>query len=100
MTKRIVSLLMIAVLVIGLLAACGKGGALDAEDAKKVVLTDMDLKERQVDSIDVHVTPIGEAMGYAVYVSVDGHHGVYLVDGLTGDILQKTETDSGHSHSH
>ncbi len=100
MTKRIVSLLMIAVLVIGLLAACGKNGPLDAEDAKKVVLTEMGVKERQVDSIDVHIAPVGEGMGYAVYVSMDGHHWEYLVDGLTGEILHKAEKDSGHSHSH
>jgi predicted small lipoprotein YifL len=98
MTKRIVSLLMIAVLVIGLLAACDKDGPLDAEDAKKVVLADMGLKERQVDSLDVHMSPMGESMAYAVYVTVDDHHWVYMVDGLSGEILQKTETDSGHSH--
>ena len=100
MTKRIVSLLLVAVLAFGLLAGCNKGGALDAEDAKKVVLADMGLKERQVESIDVHVTPIGETMGYAVYVTAEGHHWVYLVDGLTGEIVQKTESDTGHSHSH
>ena len=100
MTKRIISLLLVAVLTLGLLAACGNDGPLDAEDAKKVVLTDMGLKERQVDSIDVHMAPMGESVGYAVYVTVDGHHWVYLVDGLSGEILSKTESDTGHSHSH
>ena len=98
MTKRIVSLLMIAVLALGLLAACGKGGPLDAEDAKKVVLADLGVKERQVDSIDVHMTPVGDSVGYAVYVSMGEEHLEYIVDGMTGEILHKAENDHGHSH--
>lgn len=98
MTKRIISLLMIAVLMVGMLAACGKDGPLTAEDAKKVVLNDLGVKERNVDSIDVHITPIGDSMGYIVYVSVGAEHLQYVVDGITGEILHKEETDEGHHH--
>lgn len=98
MTKRIISLLMIAVLMVGMLAACGKDGPLTAEDAKKVVLNDLGVKERNVDSIDVHMTPIGDSMGYIVYVSVGEEHLQYVVDGITGEILHKEETDEGHHH--
>lgn len=98
MTKRIISLLMIAVLMVGMLAACGKDGPLTTEDAKKVVLNDLGVKERNVDSIDVHMTPIGDSMGYIVYVSVGAEHLQYVVDGITGEILHKEETDEGHHH--
>jgi predicted small lipoprotein YifL len=98
MTKRIISLLMIAVLMVGMLAACGKDGPLTAEDAKKVVLNDLGVKERNVDSIDVHMTPIGDSMGYIVYVSMGEEHLQYVVDGITGEILHKEETDEGHHH--
>jgi predicted small lipoprotein YifL len=100
MAKKIISLLAVAMLLLGLLAACGNDGPLDEADAKEVVLADLGVKERQVDSIDVHISPVGTGMGYAVYVSMDDHHWVYLVDGLTGDIYSKTEADTGHSHSH
>ena len=98
MTKLIISLLMIAVLMVGMLAACGKDGPLTAEDAKKVVLNDLGVKERNVDSIDVHMTPIGDSMGYIVYVSMGEEHLQYVVDGITGEILHKEETDEGHHH--
>ena len=98
MTKRIISLLMIAVLMVGMLAACGKDGPLTAEDAKKVVLNDLGVKERNVDSIDVHMTPIGDSMGYIVYVSRGEEHLPSVVDGITGEILHKEETDEGHHH--
>ena len=98
MNKRIISLLMIAVLMVGMLAACGKDGPLTAEDAKKVVLNDLGVKERNVDSIDVHMTPIGDSMGYIVYVSMGEEHLQYVVDGITGEILHKEETDEGHHH--
>ena len=98
MNKRIISLLMIAVLMGGMLAACGKDGPLTAEDAKKVVLNDLGVKERNVDSIDVHMTPIGDSMGYIVYVSMGEEHLQYVVDGITGEILHKEEPDEGHHH--
>ena len=98
MTKRIISLLMIAVLMVGMLAACGKDGPLTAEDAKKVVLNELGVKERNVDSIDLHMTPIGDSMGYIVYVSMGEEHLQYVVDGITGEILHKEETDEGHHH--
>lgn len=99
MAKRIVSLLLIAVLTVGLLAACGNDGPLTVDDAKKVVLTDLGVKEKQVESIDVHITTAEDgAACYAVYVTVNGEHLEYMVHGITGEILSKVEADHGHSH--
>ena len=98
MIKRTISLLMIAVLVLGLLAACGKDGPLTAEDAKAVALQDLGLKERQVDSIDVHMTAIGDSVGYAVYISQGEENWEYIIDGISGEIVSKAETDQGHHH--
>ena len=98
MTKRIVSLLMIALLIVGLLAACDNDGPLTVEDAKKVALKDLGVKESKVDSVDVHMTPIGDTVGYAVYISMDGENWEYIIDGISGEILSKAETDEGHHH--
>ena len=98
MIKRMISLLMIAVLVLGLLAACGKDGPLTVEDAKAVALQDLGLKERQVDSIDVHMTAIGDSVGYAVYISQGEENWEYIIDGISGEIVSKAETDQGHHH--
>ncbi len=99
MTKRIVSLLLIAVMVIGLLAACGKDGPLTADDAKAVALEDMGIKEKHADSVDTHLgTDANGVPCYFVYITIDGEHWEYVVDGISGEILSKEETDSGHSH--
>ena len=99
MTKRVISLLLVAILAFGLLAACGnEDGPLSAEDAKKVVLQDLNTKESKVSSIETHVTTVDNTPCYAVYVSVEGKHWQYVVNGLSGQILQKTQTDHAHSH--
>lgn len=98
MFKRVISVLLIAVLAIGLLAACGKDGPLTVEDAKAVVLEDLGVKESKVSSIDVHLTNSNGVACYLVYVSYNGENFEYLVNGITGEILSVEETDHGHSH--
>ena len=98
MFKRVISVVMIAVLAFGLLAACGKDGPLSVEDAKAVVLEDLGVKESKVSSIDVHITTVDGAACYLVYVSYNGENFEYVVNGLTGEILSAEESDHGHSH--
>ena len=98
MFKRVISVLLISVLAIGLLAACGKDGPLTVEDAKAVVLEDLGVKESKVSSIDVHLTNSNGVACYLVYVSYNGENFEYLVNGITGEILSVEETDHGHSH--
>lgn len=98
MFKRVISVLMIAVLALGLLAACGKEGPLTVEDAKAIVLEDLGVKESKVSSIDVHITTVDGAACYLVYVSYNGENFEYVVNGLTGEILSAEESDHGHSH--
>ena len=98
MFKRVISVLMIAVLALGLLAACGKEGPLTVEDAKAIVLEDLGVKESKVSSIDVHITTVDGAACYLVYVSYNGENFEYMVNGLTGEILSAEESDHGHSH--
>ncbi len=97
MKKRIISMLLV-ILLVGMLAACGNDGPLTTDDAKKVVLSDMGVKEKDVDSIDVHITTVDGVACYAVYVSIGDEHMEYLVNGSTGEILAKEEADHGHSH--
>ena len=99
MSKRIVSLLMITVLALSLLAACGgNNGALTVDEAKSIALKDMGVKESKVDSVDVHISTVDGVACYVVYISIDGEHMQYTINGLSGEILAKVETDEGHSH--
>ena len=99
MIKRILSVLLVAMLLVGLLSACGeKGGALTVEEAKALVLKDLNIKASDADSVDLHMTTEGGAACYVVYVSCDGEHWQYTVNSLTGEILAKAENDHGHTH--
>lgn len=96
-TKRMISLLLVAVLVLSLFAGCGSK-SLDPNDAKKLVLKDLGIREAETDSIDYHVTTVDGLACYLLYISAGDHHWQYTVVGATGEILDKIETDHAHSH--
>lgn len=74
------------------------GGPLDVNDAKKIVLNDLGVKESKVESPHIHTTEVDGIPCYLVYITYDGHNWEYVINGLTGEILEKEESDSGHSH--
>lgn len=98
MTKRVISLLIVAIMVFALLTACSKPGTgnLSVEDAKKLVLQDLGIDK--ADSIDTHLTTIKGAACYLIYVSANGKNWQYTVNSLTSEIVDKEETDHAHSH--
>lgn len=96
MTKRVISILLATVLVLGLFAGCGGNKALTPEQAQKLVLKDLGVK--QADSVDYHVTTVDGKVCYAIFVSVENHHWQYTVVGATGEIVDKVENAQGHSH--
>lgn len=73
-------------------------GPLSTDDAKKVVLNDLNAKESKVDSIHIHTTEEDGIPCYLVYVSYNGENWEYVIHGLTGEILEKEDNDYGHSH--
>ena len=99
MMKRIISVFLVAMLLVGLLSACGeKGGALTVKQAKALVLKDLNLKQSAADSVDLHMYQDGSIAYYVVYVSANGKHWEYTVNCVSGEIMSKEETASGHSH--
>lgn len=94
--KRIISFLLVAILVLGLFAGCSSNKAVTPEQAQKLVLKDLGVK--QADSFDYHVTTVDGKVCYLIFVSVEDHHWQYTVAGASGEILEKTETAQGHSH--
>ena len=100
--KYLFLILAVAVILTGILVALIAGGSqndtLSIDDAKKVVLKDLSIKEREADSIHVHPTTVEDTPCYSVYITIDGENWEYIIDSFTGKILEKTETDHGHSH--
>ena len=68
MTKRVISLLLVAVLALGILAGCSSNKALTPEQAQKLVLKDLGVKE--ADSVDYHVTTVDGKVCYAIWQAV------------------------------
>ena len=99
MTKRIITLLLATILLLGLLTACGND-TFSVDDAKKLVCEDLGIKEKQIESFDHHLTTIDSAACYLIYISAEGKHWQYTVNSLTGEIIDKAENATDHSHSH
>ena len=100
--KYLILIVVVAVVLTGVLVAVIAGGnqkePLSTADAKKVVLNDLSVEESEVGSIHVHPTTVEDRPCYSVYITIDGENWEYIIDGFTGKILEKTETDHGHSH--
>ena len=98
MKKRILAILLIAVMVMSVLVACKDKGPITAEEAKEIVMQDVKDKGKIPTNVDVHVGEgaSGEAC-YTVYVTVLSKTFTYVVDAQTGEILSITE-GGGHKH--
>ncbi len=101
--KTLIPILVVAAILVGVLvfAFADSGnddGPLSTDDAKKVVLNDLNTKESKVDSIHIHAAEEDGIPCYSVYVTYNGKNWEYLINGLTGEILEKEESDSNHSH--
>ena len=84
--------------IVAIFAGGNDGGPLDVDDAKKVVLNDLGAKKINEDNLHVHTTTVDTTPCYLIYVTYNGENWEYVVNGLTGEIIEKAETDSGHSH--
>ena len=101
MTKRIISLFVIAMLLtglMGLMVGCKDDGPLTPEEAMAIAQEDMGIGQNDQASIDVHVTTVNGEACYAVYLSVGNTHMQYVIHGTSGEILSKVQTDAGHHH--
>ena len=101
--KKIIIIVAVAIVALIALIAIFAGGGntngpLDTNDAKKVVLNDLGVKESKVSSLHIHTTEVDGIPCYLVYVTYNGDNWEYVVNGLTGEIIEKEKTDSGHSH--
>lgn len=94
MIRKILAICLLAALMLTLFAGC-KSNVIDQEQAKKIVLKDLGVKESDVE-MHVHTTTVDNAVCWSIYVTVDGHQLQYVVHGVTGEILSVGESDHEH----
>ena len=87
MKKRIVSLLLVALLVLSLFAGCGKKDVLTQEDAQKVALEYAGLKASDVEDVHVHVTSSDNIPCYSVHITTAEGDFSVIIDAKTGEVL-------------
>lgn len=98
MKKRVLTILMLAVMLLGVLAACQKDELLTEAEVKKIVTDHACADGSVASSVDFHgmaQTADGQA-SFQVYITVNGTTYLYQVHPTTGEILSVVE--SNHSH--
>ena len=85
MKKALVLILLLA-LTVSLFAGCGKA-FLDAEDAQKIALEDMGIKEKDADNIHVHVGDMAQGPSFSIHIDYQGQTYEYVILATTGEIL-------------
>ena len=80
------SLLLTIALLVSLFAGCGKK-FLESEDAQKVALKDLGIKEADAQSIHVHVGQMAEGPAYSIHIEYEGVTHEYVILAATGEIL-------------
>lgn len=93
MKKALIFILLLA-LTVSLFAGCGKD-FLEAEDAQKIALKDLGIKEKDADGIHVHVGEMAQGPAYSVHVEYQGETHEYVILAATGEILSADIVD-GH----
>lgn len=87
MKKKIFAVLALSVLLLGMLCACGKSGAITAEQAQKIALEDAGLKQKDVSDVHSHVVTENNIPCYSIHISVAEGEYSYLIHAGTGEIL-------------
>lgn len=95
MKKRIFSLFMICVMLVGIFAACGKKGPITQEEAQKIAITQANLNEKDVTDIHVHIISDNGIPCYSVHISSANGDYSYVINASDGTVLSGGE-GSGH----
>ena len=92
--KKIIAIILLLALFVSLLAGCGSK-LLTSEDAQKVALKDLGIKEKDADNIHVHIGNTPEGPAYQIHIDYEGQTYEYMILAATGEILS-TGTVQGH----
>lgn len=92
--KKVLIFVLLLALVTSLFAGCGKQ-FLESEDAQKIALKDLGIKESQAEAIHIHVGQLTEGPAYSVHIEYEGITHEYVILAATGEILSSGIVD-GH----
>lgn len=85
--KKFLAFLLAALLVGALLVGCGNDGIVTEEQAKKIALKEVGLKESQVDDIHIHMVEENGLPCYSVHITTPDTEMSVVIDIASGEIL-------------
>ena len=87
MKKRILSILLLTVLILSLFTACGKSGAITAEEAQKAAFADAGVSASEATDVHVHVMDKDGIPCYSIHFSAGGNAYSVLISAADGSVV-------------
>ena len=88
MKKRIFAILMVCVMLLGLLTACGKKEPVTQEQAQKIALEHAGLKEKDVADVHTHIVEENGIPCYSIHITAnDGQEQSIVINASTGEVI-------------
>ena len=84
MKKTIISFLLVAVMAMSLMCACGNKSDVLTQ-AEAIAMEHFNLKKKDVDEIYTHIAT-GEIVGYSIHITAGDTDYSILVDAATGEL--------------
>ena len=90
MNKRIIALLLVAVLAVSLLAACGKKeGFISVEEAQKIAAEAAGISRKDLADIHPHTGEVEGVPHYNIHLTLkDGTEYNVIINALTGEVVE------------
>lgn len=91
MKKRMMALLLTLVMVLSVLAGCGKEKTkiVTEEEAQQIALKAAGLTAKQVSDIHTHVVSYEDVPCYSIHITVGSTEYEYVIAAATGEILME-----------
>lgn len=87
MKKRLFAFIMLAVLLLGMLTACGKKSPVTGDEAQKIALEYAGLKEKDVADVHTHIIDQNGIPCYSIHITTaDGEVSV-IINASTGEVI-------------
>ena len=88
MKKRMFSLFMVAVVLLGLLAACGEKGPVTQEKAQKIALEHAGLTTKDISDVHTHIVDENGIPCYSIHITTDDGDFSVVINATTGEVIK------------
>ncbi len=87
MKKKIFAVMTVCMLLLGMLTACGSNDPITAEEAQKIALETVGLKENQVTDMHTHIVEEKGIPCFQIHFTNNGKDMTVLINAATGEVI-------------